>query len=107
MDTHPSSHEDVRKWLTRHEMLASLSRLYRCRQGHPQCSTRNGGPCHTEVLNRCTATATDRALELVACGAGRGLIWRTLTRDFPVLELPVLEDIIEEAFSLGFATPEH
>ncbi len=96
----------LRKWLTRHALLARVGRLQHCQYGHFSCSTHEGGPCFEEVVDRFYAMARDRALEMVACGADRTSVEQTITRRFPVLGPVTIGMIVDEAFSRGFPTPE-
>ncbi len=101
------SHEDLRKWLTRRELLSGMRQLRTCQHGHFYCSTREGGHCFKEALGRFCALAKDRALELAACGAGRDEIGDTIRRQFAVLHPATVEEIVEDTLAEGFPTPEH
>jgi hypothetical protein len=97
---------ELRRWLTRRELMAAIQRLQTCRYGHRDCSTHYGGPCFAELSERFRGMARNRAFELAAHGADPREIRRTITHDFPALEIDKLEEIIDEAFKLGFARPD-
>ena len=107
MPIEPLGQEEIRNWLTRRELFASLRRLRRCRNGHFSCSTHTDGPCFEELHDRFRALARDRAAELVACGADRAKLWSSIYRNFPVLAPATVDAIIEEAFEFGLPTPEN
>jgi len=98
--------EELRRWLTRRQLLESIGRLKPCQYGHFDCSTQHGGPCYSEVLDQFYGMARDRALEMRACGASRVDVWKTINHDYPALRPTTVSTILEEAFSQGLPTPE-
>jgi hypothetical protein len=106
MREQPSTDQELRRWLTRRELMASIERLQTCHYGHPRCSTHYGGPCFAELSERFYGMARGRALEMAAGGVGRAEIWKTISHAFPALELDKLQEIIDEAVSLGFTRPD-
>jgi hypothetical protein len=99
----PHTDEEVRTWLTRHQLMAAIQRLETCHKGHEACSTDDGGPCHAELVERVSTTARERALRLAAAGSDRAEVWGVVAREYAVLDESKLEEIIEEAFSHGVA----
>jgi len=78
--------EELRRWLTRRQLLESIGRLKPCQYGY--------------------GMARDRALEMRACGASRVDVWKTINHDYPALRPTTVSTILEEAFSQGLPTPE-
>ncbi|MEE8191403.1 MAG: hypothetical protein V3T74_01560 [Gemmatimonadales bacterium] len=99
----PLTEQELRTWLTRREVMSALKRLRTCRNGHAQCSTHEGGPCHARLLDRIHAAARDRALDMVTCGNGRAQVRSAIIREYPALGQDTLELIVDEAFSLANA----
>jgi hypothetical protein len=107
MPIEPLGQEEIRTWLTRRELLASMRRLRRCRNGHFSCSTHTDGPCYKELHDRFRAMARDRAAEMVACGADRAMLWSSICRSFPVLAPATVDSIVEEAFDFELPRANH
>jgi hypothetical protein len=103
MHQEPHTDEELRTWLTRHQLMAAIQRLQPCHNGHEACSTEDGGPCHAELVERVSTTARERAFRLAAAGSDRAEVWGVVTREYPILDDSRLEEIIEEAFSHGVA----
>ncbi len=99
MPRDPLTHLEMRKWLTRRQLLRNIDRLRQCRYGHVQCSSQRGGPCFIEVRDRFYGMAKDRALEMATFGADRDQVALSILREYPVLEQLTMETIVEEAFS--------
>jgi hypothetical protein len=96
----PQTENDLRMWLNRRELMASISRLRTCQYGHDDCSTHEGGPCHAELLDKLNDLARDRALELVAQKNSQAAVTYLINREYPALGYDTLALIVDEAFGL-------
>jgi hypothetical protein len=103
MHRNPQTAEEWRNWLTRRQVMAAIDKLKPCLNGHDECSTHAGGPCFSTVVQRISEKARIRALQLVASGSDRAMIWGMISREYPTLDEDAVETVVEAAMSYGVA----